>query len=343
MSRATTRLLVIALAATACVAAMVALSVQVDTPSEEPAMLEQDSYDSYDVKPGRKQPEGGFAADRRYDPMARDGYTKRGSFFVERRVFHNVHDKFYLIATGTPGHRIRCTVRGYKLWRGKFHSVHFERTYTRKNAVMTDFLPALKEDEKDILTCNDLVTGERRYFTWTYTPEEKDPTDDAASEESESTFQTEFDEWLGKHNLTDFENGPLHETSGAMKDMDPPYPDGGYKSPGEKWLEDEGHPMVYYPKYASEDRDMYRPRQSDINDMDKHDLHRYMRDLRGDLVDTQYRLDNRRGQEDSNQRYNKALDIAHPATISDADEFQYGNDAKFRHGSKKGGWPSWWY
>eukprot|EP00294_Goniomonas_avonlea_P016800 CAMPEP_0114559614 /NCGR_PEP_ID=MMETSP0114-20121206/11015_1 /TAXON_ID=31324 /ORGANISM="Goniomonas sp, Strain m" /LENGTH=313 /DNA_ID=CAMNT_0001745095 /DNA_START=9 /DNA_END=947 /DNA_ORIENTATION=+ len=229
-------------AGVAFMAAVALVAIVLESSEDEPAEMKTYSWEpkqQYEIQYGKEQPEGGLHLARRYDPWARDGFTRRGSFVAERRVVHKLHDSFWLIVTGKPDHRIECTVRGYKEVQGKVYFDHFQHTFKGTTALMSDILPPLHEGESDTLTCTDLLTGEVQYFTF----HEFKPDDTPVY-----SFQTtNADKWLRKHGFGKF-SAPLKKTSGAMKD-EPALPGTGGLSEGEIWEAMNGHPHTYQPKY----------------------------------------------------------------------------------------------
>jgi len=164
---------------------------------------------------------------------------------VERKVEKGLDDKFWLVITGTPGHMIQCTVRGYSEWYGKVHYNGVHSSYTDRTALVTHLLPSLGEGDFDNLACSDQLTGEVQYFTLKpWNEPYKYPR--FASETKEST------EWMKKHGLKPFHyrTSPLYGRKGSMKDL-PTGSDG--LSVGERWMYYNGHPPIYSPKYVEYD------------------------------------------------------------------------------------------
>jgi len=97
------------------------------------------------------------------------------------------------------------------------------------------------DQQFDALTCEDMITGERRYFSinpWKPEHEKK-----VAPWETDQAVQ-----WMKQNGLPDFsaKDAPLHNTRYEAKYT---YDYDGEFSPGEEFLYKSGHPPITAPQY----------------------------------------------------------------------------------------------
>jgi len=194
----------------------------------------------YDFTYGEPQPSNGYHLARENDPWARDGIAKRGSFTVERKVEQGLQDRFWLVITGTPGNEIRCSVRTHHHGRSTL-----KFSYESKTAIVSDLLPCIHHHQFDTVTCNDLSTGERRYFVLEHwEPEHEKPVEPWETDQAAR--------WMKSHGLSVFtpSSAPLHGTSYEAKEAE--NEDNSVISPGEEWMYRTGHMPIYHPPYQEE-------------------------------------------------------------------------------------------
>ena len=102
------------------------------------------------------------------EPMGLDdeGVEERGSFTLRKA---NPESGFIsLAAYDKLDHPIKCTLKGYRRLGGAFHGqlvyTGYKKVWTGQKQILTGSIPPGSSGEFDVITCEDIETGEVQHF-----------------------------------------------------------------------------------------------------------------------------------------------------------------------------------